>query len=147
MKTTKTVEHFYFNLDCQADAGHDWPTKGQLMIVFLTKDLMMSSNASSHARQHDTSLQTVGTVEDAIAVIQAERPHLLLVDLQTPGIDVGKLGEEIRGLADSVCPLTIAYAQHVNVELLEQARSTGFDQVLTRGQMNSKIGQIVAEAG
>ncbi len=117
------------------------------MIVFLTKDLMMSSSANSHARQHKTSIKTVGSTEDAIAVIQEERPHLLLIDLQTPGLDIGKLGEEVRELADSVCPLTIAYAQHVNIEVLEQGRAAGFDQVLTRGQMNHQIGQIVAEAG
>jgi CheY-like chemotaxis protein len=121
--------------------------KGHLMIVFLTKDLMMSSSANSHARQHQTSIKTVATSAEAIAMIHEDRPHLLLVDLQTPGIDVKQLGEEIRGLADSVCPLTIAYAQHVNVELLQEARAAGFDQVLTRGQFNSQIGQIVAESG
>ena len=117
------------------------------MIVFLTKDLMMSSNAGSHARQHETSLKTVATTKAAIDIIQEDRPHLLLVDLQTPGLDVGNLGEEIRELADSVCPLTIAYAQHVNVDLLTLARESGFDQILTRGQFNNQIGQIVAEAG
>lgn len=117
------------------------------MIVFLTKDLMMGSSASSHARQHGTQIKTVATGDDALSVIRRDRPHMLLVDLQTPGIDVGQLGEEIRELADSLCPLTIAYAQHVNVELLEQAKQAGFDQVLTRGQFNSQIGQIVAEAG
>lgn len=117
------------------------------MIVFLTKDLMLSSSANSHARQHETTLKTVGTIDEAIKCIQADRPHLLIIDLQTPGLDVDALGVEIRDLADSVCPLTIAYAQHVNVELIQQARSAGFDQVLTRGQFNSQVGQIVAEAG
>ena len=116
------------------------------MICFLTKDLMMSSNASSHARQKKIKLSTAPSTEKAIELIQELRPHLLIVDLQTPGLNVELLGDEIKGLPDAVCPLTIAYAQHVNVELLEQAKKAGFDQVLTRGQMNSRIGDIIADA-
>ena len=117
------------------------------MICFLTKDLMMSSNASSHARQSDVKLSMTASIKSAIETIQESKPHLLIVDLQTPGLDVELLGEEIKGLADAVCPLTIAYAQHVNVELLEQAKSAGFDQVLTRGQFNAQVGRIIGEAG
>ena len=116
------------------------------MILFLTKDLMMTSNAESHAREHNVILKTSGTVEKALNAIQEERPHLLLVDLQTPGLDVVQLGEEIRGLSDSVTPLTVAYAQHVNVELLETAKNAGFDQVITRGQFNSQIRQIISDS-
>lgn len=114
------------------------------MICFLTKDLMMSSNASSHARQHKVKFETVGSADKAIETIQEKKPHMLIVDLQTPGLDVDDLGEKIKGLADAVCPLTIAYCQHVEVQLIEKAKSAGFDQVFTRGQMNAKIGDIIA---
>ena len=117
------------------------------MICFLTKDLMMSSNASSHARQKDIKLSTAGSVKSALTFIEEKKPRLLIIDLQTPGLDVAMLGEEIKGLADAVCPLTIAYAQHVNVELLEQAKSAGFDEILTRGQFNAQVGKIIGEVG
>lgn len=115
------------------------------MILFLTSDLMMSSNANSHARQKKIELKTVVSAQAAITMIEEQRPHLVLIDLQTPGLEVEALGESIRELPDSVSPLTIAYAQHVNIELLQQAKASGFDQVLTRGQFNSQIGQIVGE--
>ena len=117
------------------------------MIVFLTKDLMMSSNASSHARQNQLKLKTIDSADSAINYILENRPHLFLINLQTPGLVVSQLGEQVRELPDSVSPLTVAYAQHVNVDLLNEAKAAGFDQVLTRGQVNSQIGQIVAEAG
>ena len=122
-------------------------SQGQTMIVFLTKDLMMSSNASSHARQHKIQFKTVDSIESVAQVIESNRPHVLLIDLQAPGLVVERLGEMIRELPDSVRPLTIAFAQHVNHKLLEQATSAGFDQILTRGQVNSQMGQIVADAG
>ena len=115
------------------------------MIVFLTSDLMMASNAGSHAHQRKMELKTVDSAEAAIKLIEDQRPYLFLIDLQTPGLEVAALGESVRELADSVCPLTIAYAQHVNVDLLRQAQSAGFDQILTRGQFNNQIGQIIDE--
>lgn len=115
------------------------------MIVFLTSDLMMSSNVSSHARQKGIGFKAIDAADSAIQLIEEDRPHLFIVDLQTPGLDVAYLGELVRELPDSVCPLTIAYAQHVNVDLLQQAKTAGFDQVLTRGQFNSQAGQIVKE--
>lgn len=104
----------------------------------------MSSNASSHARQHKIKFVTVASTKKAIETIREKKPHLLIVDLQTPGLGVATLGEEIKELPDAVCPLTIAFAQHVETDLLQQAKDAGFDQVMTRGQMNAKIGDIVA---
>ena len=106
----------------------------------------MSSNAEAHARQKSVKIKTTTSAELAVEIIQENRPHVFLIDLQTPGLVIDQLGEMIKELADSVCPLTIAYAQHVNVELLDAGKTAGFDQVLTRGQLNSQISQIVADA-
>ena len=70
------------------------------MIVFLTKDLMMSSNASSHARQNKVELKTVDSAERMTQVIEEHRPHVLLIDLQAPGLVVERLAELIRELSD-----------------------------------------------
>ncbi|MEM7782999.1 MAG: hypothetical protein AAF939_12515 [Planctomycetota bacterium] len=115
------------------------------MIVFLTTDLMMASNARSHARQHSVTVKTAESESNTVEVIQADRPHLLLVDLQTPGLNIESLGEQIRKMSDSMTPLTVAFAQHVNVDLLEKAKTAGFDQVLTRGQFNNQIGRIISD--
>ncbi|MEL7496036.1 MAG: response regulator [Planctomycetota bacterium] len=116
------------------------------MVVILTSELMLASTASSHGKQHQVKVAQVGSVEKALKVIKENRPHVFLVDLQVPKLNVAELGEQIAALADAVAPLTIAYAQHVEVELLESAKQAGFDQVLTRGQLNSQLGRIVADA-
>jgi DNA-binding response OmpR family regulator len=116
------------------------------MIVFLTSDLMMSSSVSAHARENDIKLKTIDNANAMIKFVEENRPLLMLIDLQTPKLDVEEFGQQVRGLADSVCPITIAYAQHVNVDLLKTAKEAGFDQVMTRGQFNSGVAQIVSEA-
>lgn len=117
------------------------------MVIFLSADLMMASNASSYARQKGIAFSHVSSAKTAIEIITQNRPHLLLVDLQCPGLDIEGLGESLSALSDSMNPLSIAYAQHVDADKLESAKAAGFDQVLTRGQINSQMEQIIAGAG
>jgi len=116
------------------------------MIVFITSDLMMASNANAHARQQGVKISQVSTAERGLEMVQEHRPQMLLVDLQCPGLDIMSLGASLGSLADSIAPLTIGFAQHVEIEKLQAAKDAGFDQVLTRGQMNSQVGQIIAGA-
>ena len=116
------------------------------MIVFSTSDLMMASNASAHAQQQGVKISQVSTAERGLEMVREHRPQMLLVDLQCPGLDITALGNSLSSLADSIVPLTIGFAQHVEVEKLQAAKDSGFDQVLTRGQMNSQVGQIIAGA-
>ena len=116
------------------------------MIVFITSDLMMASNANAHAQQQGVKISQVSTAERGLEMVQEHRPQLLLVDLQCPGLEIIALGTSLGSLADSIAPLTIGFAQHVETEKLQAARDAGFDQVLTRGQMNSQVGRIIAGA-
>ena len=116
------------------------------MVVFITSDLMMASNASAHAKQQGIKICQASSGERGLEIVKKDRPHLLLVDLQCPGLDISALGKSLSKLADSITPLTIGFAQHVETEKLQAGRDAGFDQVLTRGQMNSQVGQIIAGA-
>lgn len=116
------------------------------MLVILTSDLMMASKANSLGREHEIKITQTTTIAKAKEAILEFRPHVFLVDLQTPNLDILELGKAISDLPDAVAPLTIAYAQHVEVDRLESANQVGFDQVLTRGQLNSQLGRIVADA-
>ena len=104
----------------------------------------MASNAQAHAKQQGVKIVQVSTVERGLEIVKESRPHILLVDLQCPGLDIMSLGKSLGKLADSISPLTIGFAQHVEIEKLQAAKAAGFDQVLTRGQMNSQVGQIIA---
>lgn len=106
----------------------------------------MASAANSFGRQHGVTVNQIASVDKAFEIINEFRPHVLIVDLQTPKLDVIDLGQRIKSLADSIAPLAIGYAQHVEVALIETAKQAGFDQVLTRGQLNSQLGRIVSDA-
>ena len=116
------------------------------MVVFITSDLMMASNATAHARQQGVEIRQVSSAERGLEIVKESRPHLLLVDLQCPGLDIQALGTSLSELADAISPLTVGFAQHVETDKLQAGRDAGFDQIMTRGQMNSQVAQIISEA-
>ena len=117
------------------------------MVVILTQDLMMSSSVGAVAKTNSVSVKSVSSINKAIGLLNEQQASLLLVDLQMPGLDVATLSAELANLPDESRPTSIAYAQHVNVELLEQGQQSGFDKVVTRGQLSRELGNLLSQYG
>ena len=117
------------------------------MVVILTQDLMMSSSVGAVAKAHSVTVKSVSSIDKAINLLNEQHASLFLVDLQMPGMDLAKLTAEFAKLPDETRPKSIAYAQHVNVELLEQGQQSGFDMVVTRGQLNRELGDLLTQYG
>lgn len=117
------------------------------MVVILTQDLMMSSSAGAVARANSVTLKTVASVAKAMELLQEHQSSLLLVDLQMNGLNLDELTTGLAEIPDESRPHSIAYAQHVNVELLEQGQQAGFDEVATRGQLNRGLGELFSRFG
>ena len=113
------------------------------MILMLTQDLMMSSAVSSVARTLDEPVKTASSVAAASKLIATSPPRLLLVDLQTPAVQVTEIASMLKSISEADRPRAVAYAQHVNKELLEEATHAGFDQILTRGQMHNNVSDVL----
>lgn len=113
------------------------------MIVFLNKDLMAQSQVSSAAKKLGKALKSVSHLEKAVEMIANETVEALIVDLQTPGLAVEALISQLNHLERR--PTTIAFAQHVQVGLLESAKSEMIDSLLTRGQFMNGIPKILSE--
>jgi DNA-binding NtrC family response regulator len=109
------------------------------MILLISEDLMMSSTVSAAVRAEAGTFRFVGSVDRANAKLEGNECELLLVDLQTAGLD----WDELEKLVAQV-PRAIGYAQHVHVDLLKRGRTLPFENVLTRGQMHMSVGDVVA---
>ena len=107
----------------------------------------MSSSAGAVARSNSVVLKSVASVAKTIGWLQEHQTALLLVDLQMNGLSLDDLTTGLAELPDGFRPHSIAYAQHVNVELLEQGQQAGFDEVVARGQLNRGLGELVARYG
>lgn len=116
------------------------------MILILTEDLMMASSVSAAARQIEQPFKSVRSIEKVLTLAEVETVSVLLVDLQIGGLEIAAAGAAIQSLPVEKRPRCIAYAQHVHVDLLTAARSAGFDQVLTRGQVSGGIAELLGGA-
>lgn len=112
------------------------------MILHVTNDLMMSSTARSHATSQGVEIVFANSMKAAIEQLQTGSYSLCLADLQMQGIQM----EELAAAATEQKIETIVYVQHVMVELLQQAKEIGFGTVMTRGQFNKSLGQIISDA-
>ncbi len=122
------------------------PKLFKMMVVHITQDLMMSSTASSAARERGATFRFVKTATRALELIAENEVTHLLIDLQAPGLETIELGRSLSELDDERRPRSVAYAQHVHVGLLDAAGNSGFDAVMTRGQFYHNVSEILASS-
>lgn len=112
------------------------------MFVFVTQDLMILSSARSVLPPGAVLKQAVSVQRLRELVIENEI-RLLLVDLQTPGLELDDL--DLFVTESNLLSITVVFAQHVNVEILEQAKGR-FPNVMTRGRFNAKLPDLLMDA-
>lgn len=112
------------------------------MIVILTQDLMMTSAVSAVSRVRSMDFKSASGIDRVLKLVAENQVSTLFVDLQLPDLDLQAL---MAGLTASnpKCPQVIAYAQHVQVELLARARHLGIEQVFTRGQVHGNLETLI----
>jgi CheY-like chemotaxis protein len=106
----------------------------------LSTDLVFSSRAAATARAAGRTLRIAATA-DALLQQVAEPVRLVIVDLTAPGCDVAQIVQQLR--QQQPPPRVVAYAPHVMSGALERAREAGCDQVLTRGQFDKRLDQLL----
>lgn len=100
---------------------------------------MMSSAARGHADAQGVTIKFANSFAQAIQELNDNSYDLCLVDLQSGGMDMEALAEKVGESGVS----TIVYAQHVYTEIIEKARSLEFAEVMSRGQFNKCLSDIV----
>jgi CheY-like chemotaxis protein len=118
-------------------------------IIHLSRDLLLVARVSAAARGAGSSCQAVASVEKLLQ-LTGQPPHdgtgeperrRLLIDLQLPGLSIDCLIQQLTRIDPAI--EVIAYAQHVMTELLDAARAAGIRNVLTRGQFDRNVNELV----
>jgi CheY-like chemotaxis protein len=114
-------------------------------ILFLTNDLLFSSRVAGAAARAGMTVRTVGsTVALLEQVAAAEAPQFVLLDLNMPGLDPRQLVPALRA-ASNPPRAVVAYGPHVHEDRLAAATAAGCDEVLTRGQFNARLDDVLTK--
>lgn len=111
------------------------------MIFHLNNDLMLSSSVRAAGTQSGILIQFSRSLDDLEAALQGGQLTKVLVDLQTPGLDLPRLNTIV---SQPGRPPVVMYAQHVNEDLLDFAKSLPGVSVMTRGQFSRSVPQLVS---
>ena len=111
-------------------------------IVFLSDDLMFAPRVSGNTLSAGWTLREVGTPGEAIDSTGTESPRLLIVDLETTGLEITDL---ITRLPESNRPRILAFGPHVHHTRLEAARAAGCDMVVSRGRFSAELPALLSE--
>lgn len=106
----------------------------------LSADLFFSSKITGTADMLGMKVRVIGRAEAVPAAIAESNVRFLIVDLSLSGLNIGELTAAIP--AESR-PEIIAYDAHVRTDQLAAAKAAGCDAVLSRGQLDAQLPQIL----
>ncbi len=112
-------------------------------ILFLTTDLLFSSRVTGAAARLCLPVRTAGRAETLLEMANAsDGPAIVILDLKPSIVDPAQLVPDLRTAAHPPRAI-IAYGPHVQEDRLAAATAAGCDEVLTRGQFNAQMDDML----
>lgn len=114
-------------------------------VVVLTSDLAVASMVRGAAQQAGaTSAMAIDADALLRRIEEAAAPALVVVHLETRGLDVAALMERMRSLTQPPRGV-FAFGPHVHEARLEAARQAGCDEVLSKGGFHARAAELFAQ--
>ena len=111
--------------------------------LLFSQDLLWTSKIVETARALGRPIRAVRSADELVALAGTAAPRLVVLDLETRGIDVGALAERVRQAAPAA--RLVAFGRHTDLAGLEAARQAGCQPVLARSALQARLGESLAE--
>ncbi|MEY4614268.1 MAG: hypothetical protein RL179_2241 [Planctomycetota bacterium] len=112
------------------------------VVLVLCDDLIFGSRISGEARAVGLETIIVKTVAKLIEISSKQKFSGALIDLGIVGDGLQMVITELRSSQHPLLPC-MGYGSHVDVELLRNARSEGYDPVLPRSKFVVELNAIL----
>jgi CheY-like chemotaxis protein len=112
-----------------------------MCVFLLSTDLMATSWVRGAAARVGCSLEVVATSEALVASAERGGTKLAILDLGLAGLDVAEVVGRLKSLAAP--PAVVAFGPHVHVARLQAASAAGCDEVVSRGEFNTSVAQLL----
>jgi len=112
------------------------------MLLVAVRDLLFASKIDAAAKRVGAAIVWAPRGTALSEVVRERRPDALLVDLGEP-----RVFEELRAVrAELPGVRVVGYTGHLQADLLDEARSLGLVEVLTRGQLSASLDDVLMRA-
>jgi DNA-binding NarL/FixJ family response regulator len=112
------------------------------MLVLVT-DLIFATKITSTASALGVAVKTVRSIEKLRERLNTLEHETVLIDLNSEGVDVLEAIRAAKAAAHR--PRVIAYASHVQADLIAQARQAGADEVMARSAFVQKLPALLQQ--
>lgn len=116
------------------------------MILAAVDDLLCTSKIDAAAKQRGVHVVFVRSPEDVLEQARALRPALAIFDLNSRRLQPLSTIAGLKADASLARIRTIGFVSHVQIALIEAARSAGMDEVMARSAFAAKLGDILEHA-
>jgi PleD family two-component response regulator len=114
------------------------------VILAILDDLMFMSKIRAAAGQLATPVSFARSKADALTGMQANRPSLVILDLNNPRTDPLGIIAAMKADPTLADVRTIGFASHVQTDVIQAARQAGVGEVMARSAFTQKLGEILS---
>jgi len=113
------------------------------MVLALVDDLMFRSKIKSSAAGLGVRVTFAGSKDAALASMRAERPALVILDLNNRRIDpIGTVSEMKHDTVLSSVR-TVGFVSHVDADTISAAKAAGVNEVLARSAFTAALPNLL----
>jgi CheY-like chemotaxis protein len=109
-------------------------------VVAAVPDLLFRSKVLETAKALSVSLEVARDADEVLQKVRAEKPRLVLMDLQAAAVRPLETIQSLMGVP------VVGYLAHEQVELREKAIAAGCSEVLTKGQFSAQLPALLRRA-
>jgi DNA-binding NarL/FixJ family response regulator len=113
------------------------------VLAYIT-DLAFQAKVSQSAHKADVEVQIVSSLYHFLPGL-GKQTSMVLIDLNAQGINPSMLIAQVKTKSPDLT--VVAYASHLDEELLKQARKAGADTVLEGSELSKDLPQILTQYG
>jgi CheY-like chemotaxis protein len=116
------------------------------VILCVVDDLMFATKISTAAKAVLAQVAFERTASNVLPRIRAERPALVIFDLNSSRLQPIETIAAIKRDSDLGMTRTLGYVSHVQSDVIAAARAAGCDEVLARSAFSERLGDILTRA-
>lgn len=115
-------------------------------VLAIVDDLFFASKIRGTAEELGVRPRFARSVKVMLEAVRRDRPALIICDLHSEKVDPMELARQLKADEQLQSIPLLGFFSHVQIELQQQAKQAGYDQVIPRSAFSKDLGEILSGA-